>query len=136
MENNEGDILLTGIALVQGTIVETISILKEAITFVEKVALYNELLLQDLIVLDVNLPKMNGQEVFKNINENDNFKQISVVMYTTSYIIREILKECKNHANCYITKANGIHDFLKTVTLNKNFRISIVHLPIIKYPIK
>ena len=47
---------------------------------VEKVGPYSESVIPDLIILDINLPKMNGHEVLKNIKGNDNFKQIPVVI--------------------------------------------------------
>ena len=139
VEDNEGDILLTKEALNQGIIVETISVVKdgkEAIKYLEKVGPYSESVVPDLIILDINLPKMNGHEVLKNIKGNDNFKQIPVVMFTTSSTEKDIMDAYKNHANCYITKPNEVDEFLKTVTLIKNFWISIVHLPTTNHPIK
>ena len=139
VEDNEGDILLTKEAFNQGNIVKSISVVKdgkEAIKYLERVAPYTESLLPDLIILDINIPKMNGQEVLKKIKTNDNFKQIPVVMFTTSSTERDILEAYKNHANCYITKPNEVDDFLKTITLIENFWISIVHLPTTNNPIK
>ena len=57
----------------------------------------------------------------KNIKANDNFKQIPVVMFTTSSTERDILVAYKKHADCHITKPNEVDYFLKTVTLIENF---------------
>lgn len=138
VEDNEGDILLTKEALNQGNIVETISVVKdgkEAIKYLEKKAPYTESVTPDLIILDINLPKMNGHEVLKNIKANDNFKQIPVVMFTTSSAEKDILESYKNYANCFITKPDEVDDFLKTITLIENFWISTVRLPTTNSPI-
>ncbi len=132
VEDNEGDILLTREALIQAKLIDTISVVKdgkEAIKYLEKVAPYNLNKVPDLILLDINLPKMNGHEVLKNIKANEAFKQIPVVMFTTSSAEKDIIKSYKNYANCYITKPVEVDDFLRTVTLIENFWISTVQLP-------
>ena len=66
VKDNEGAIFLTREALVQGKIVDTISVVKDgkkAIKYLEKVTPYAESILPGLIRLDINLPKMNGHEV-------------------------------------------------------------------------
>lgn len=131
VEDNEGDILLTKEALNQGKIINTISVVKdgkEAINYMEKNSPYTESLLPDLILLDINLPKMNGHEVLQNLKSNNNFKQIPVIMFTTSSSERDILKSYKNYANCYITKPVEVDDFLDTIKSIENFWIGIVQL--------
>lgn len=139
MNDNFGDILLTKKALNQGIIVRTISEVKDnkvAIKYLEKVAPYTEALLPDLIVLNINLPEMNGYEFSKNIMTNNYFKQIPVVLIITSSKKRERLDAYKNYANYCITKINERNDSLGTVTLIENLLISIVHLPTTNHPIK
>lgn len=131
VEDNEGDILLTKEALNQGKIINTISVVKdgkEAINYMEKNAPYIESLLPDLILLDINLPKMNGHEVLQNLKANNKFKQIPVIMFTTSSAERDILKSYKNYANCYITKPVEVDDFLEVIKSIENFWIQTVQL--------
>lgn len=124
VKDNEGNILLTGEALVQGKIVETISVVKD-----QKIAPYTKSALPDFIILDTNLPKMNGQEIFKNIYASVKFKQIPVVIFNTYSKDRGISESYKNNASSFITKRVEVDDFLKPVTLIENFRINTVHLP-------
>lgn len=132
VEDNEGDILLTTDALHEGKIKNTISIAKdgwEAIQFLEKKGKYKDEKTPDLVLLDVNLPKMNGHEVLKNIKSNDKIKHIPVIMLTTSSTEKDVFQSYQNHANCYITKPVELNDFLEVVTSIENFWISVVQLP-------
>ena len=132
VEDNEGDIFLVTEALEEGKIVNKISVTKdgkEAIDFLEKKGKYQNAERPDLILLDVNLPKKNGHEVLEHIKSQKNFKQIPVIMLTTSSAEKDILMSYKNHANCYITKPVDVENFLKVVYSIENFWISIVTLP-------
>ena len=87
VEDNEGDIVLTKETFLDARIKNKVSIVRdgeEAINFLNnKVA--NEIdLLPDLILLDINLPKIDGKEVLQYIKNNDLLKKIPVVILTTS----------------------------------------------------
>ena len=132
VEDNEGDVLLTKEALLEGKIVNEISVVndgEEAIEFLEKILENRETKLPDLILLDVNLPKINGHEVLKHIKQQDNLKQIPVIMLTTSSSEKDIQSSYKNHANCYITKPIEVEDFIKAVGEIENFWFKIVQRP-------
>ena len=131
VEDNEGDIFLVTEALEEGKIVNKISVArdgKEAIDFLDKNGKYANEELPDLILLDVNLPKKNGHEVLEYIKEQDNLKQIPVIMLTTSSSEKDILLSYKNHANCFITKPVDVDNFLKVIYSIENFWITIVTL--------
>ena len=132
VEDNEGDILLTKEALNQVKLINTISVTKdgkEAISYMEKIAPYVNSSIPDIILLDINLPKMNGHEVLKYLKANNNFKHIPIIMFTTSSAERDILESYKNYANCYITKPVEVDDFLNVIKTIENFWMSIVQLP-------
>jgi CheY-like chemotaxis protein len=133
IEDNEGDILLTTEALNEGKVLNTITVMKdgwEAIQFLEKKGKYADADSPDLILLDVNLPKMNGHEVLKSIKTNDKIKHIPVIMLTTSSSERDILLSYQHYVNCYITKPVGVNDFLDVVSSIENFWITVVQLPV------
>lgn len=135
VEDNEGDIVLTTEALEEGRISNTIAVAKdgwEAVQYLEKKGKFSGQPTPDLILLDVNLPKMNGHEVLKNIKTNPLLKHIPIIILTTSSSESDILKSYQNHANCYITKPVGLDNFLKVVASIEDFWISIVKLPKIK----
>ncbi|WP_226389224.1 response regulator [Penaeicola halotolerans] len=132
VEDNEGDLLLTTEALNEGKITNQISIVRdgsEALRFLKKEAEYNDASLPDLILLDVNLPKLNGHEVLKAIKTDDKLKTIPVIMLTTSSSESDIIKSYENYANCYISKPIEVQDFMDVVTSIENFWVSLVKLP-------
>jgi CheY-like chemotaxis protein len=134
VEDNEGDIILTTEALEEGKINNSISVVKdgwEAVQFLEKQNGYEEVSTPDLILLDINLPKLNGHEVLNHIKSNPELTHIPVVMLTTSSSEIDVMKSYKNHANCYITKPVDVNNFLDVITRIENFWISIVQLPTI-----
>lgn len=132
VEDNEGDILLTNEALTEGKIINKISIVRDgkaAIDFLEKKGLYENEQLPDLILLDINLPKVNGQEVLIHIKHSKDIKHIPVIMLTTSSSENDILASYKNYASCFITKPVEVADFMTAVNKIEEFWINIVKLP-------
>lgn len=132
IEDNEGDILLTTDALQEGKIDNDISIAKdgwEAVQFLEQKGKYALEPLPDLVLLDVNLPKMNGHEVLHYIKTSEKLKHIPVIMLTTSSAENDVFRSYQNHANCYITKPVDLDKFLEVIESIENFWISIVQLP-------
>lgn len=132
VEDNEGDVVLTTDALYEGKISNSISVVRdgwEAIQFLEKNGPYSKAITPDLILLDVNLPKMNGHDVLKVIKASDKTKHIPVIMLTTSSSEQDIMQSYQNYVNCYITKPIDTDDFMKVVSTIEDFWISIVQLP-------
>lgn len=131
IEDNEGDILLTTDALLEGNLLKNITVVRdgwEAIQFLEKKDHYKDALSPDLIILDINLPKLNGHEVLKKIKSNENTKQIPVIILTTSSAESDILSCYRNYANTYITKPIDIKNFLDMIDSIENFWLSIAQL--------
>ncbi|SMO35923.1 response regulator [Gracilimonas mengyeensis] len=132
VEDNEGDIVLTTEALEEGKLNNSISVVRDgwqAIQYLEKEEGYEDVETPDLILLDINLPKINGHKVLKHIKTSGHLKQIPVIMLTTSSDEIDINKSYKNHSNCYITKPIDINDFLDVISTIENFWISIVQFP-------
>jgi len=130
VEDNEGDILLTTEALAECKIVNEITIKRDGRAAVEY---FESLTDQDafpgIVLLDINLPKMNGQEVLLFIKNNEKFKHIPVIILTTSSAEKDILASYKNHVNCYITKPIDVLDFVKAISKIEEFWINIVSIP-------
>lgn len=132
IEDNEGDILLTEEAFLISKIKNVISVVRdgwEAMLFLEKKEQYTTAETPDLILLDVNIPKLNGHEVLYKIKSNPQIQHIPVIMLTTSSSEQDILKSYKNHVNCFITKPVETNAFIKVITSIEDFWISIVQLP-------
>lgn len=132
VEDNEGDIVLTTEALEEGKIINSLSVVRdgwEAIQYLEKNEGYEDVQTPDLVLLDINLPKVNGHKVLKHIKNHDKLKHIPVIMLTTSSDTMDINKSYENHSNCYITKPVEINNFLQVISAIENFWISVVQLP-------
>ncbi|MBS1602290.1 MAG: response regulator [Bacteroidetes bacterium] len=132
VDDNEGDILLTREALEEARIINKISIANdgvEAISFLKKDPPYRDTEMPDIILLDINLPKMDGTEVLSIIKNDPELKRIPVIMLTTSSAEKDILASYDNYANCYITKPVDLERFMDVVRTIEDFWISIVKLP-------
>jgi len=132
VEDNAGDILLTTEALGEGKIANTISVVKdgwEALQYLQKNGKYAGVQSPDLIILDINLPKINGHEVVNYVKTNHELKSIPVVMLTTSASPNDSLKSFENKADCFITKPVDAKDFMGVIASIENFWISIIHKP-------
>ena len=82
----------------------------------------------DLILLDLNLPGMDGREVLQEIKEDLDLKRIPVVVMTTSRAERDIHQAYNLHANCYVTKPTDIEQFIGVVKKIEDFWLTVVKL--------
>ena len=131
IEDNEGDVLLTKVALENTGVPFKLSILdngESAINFLNKIHDTTEDI-PDIILLDINLPKKNGHEVLKFIKNNDQIKQIPVVVLTTSSSQKDIDLAYANHANYFITKPSEMDEFLNAVSAIVNVWFVFSSLP-------
>ena len=82
----------------------------------------------DLILLDLNLPRMDGREVLAAIKDDEDLKRIPVVVLTSSNDEEDILRSYDLYANCYVTKPVDLQQFVGIVQSIENFWISVVSL--------
>ena len=132
VEDNEWDIRLTQEAFRESAIASEISVARngqEALDFVFRTGRFGVITEPDLILLDINLPLINGDEVLRIIKADDRVKHIPVVMLTTSSSQEDIRKAYQNHANAYITKPGDILEFMDAVAALIKFWAQIVRLP-------
>jgi chemotaxis family two-component system response regulator Rcp1 len=83
----------------------------------------------DLILLDLNLPRMDGREVLTHIKEDDSLKTIPTVILTTSEAEADILKSYQLQANCYLTKPVQLEAFETVIKSISDFWLTKVKLP-------
>ena len=83
----------------------------------------------DLILLDLNLPKMDGREVLALIKEDESLKLIPTVILTTSVAEEDIVKSYQLHANCYLSKPVQLEAFESLVKSINDFWLTRVKLP-------
>jgi CheY-like chemotaxis protein len=131
VEDNEGDIVLTMDAFEESKINTTISVVRngqEAVDFLYKRDRYTEENKPDLILLDINIPILNGHEVLKVIKQDTELKKIPVIMLTTSSSTRDINLSYENYANSYVTKPIEMEDFLKAILKIEEFWLQLCKL--------
>ncbi len=133
VEDNEGDIVLTLEALEDAKIINEVTVKKDgaaALDYLFDVSRNNRSALPDLVLLDINLPKIDGKEVLLQIKNDPILKSIPVVMLTTSSSELDILESYNSHANCYIIKPVDLNKFFTIVKAIENFWVTIVKLPL------
>jgi chemotaxis family two-component system response regulator Rcp1 len=101
----------------------------EAMAFLRRKGEYANAPHPDLILLDLNLPKMDGPEVLAEIKGDTALKHIPVVILTGSKDAGDITKTYNLHANCYVTKPIDLDQFIKVVKSVRDFWLTIVKLP-------
>ena len=132
VEDNAADVRLVLEALKGSQIRNHISIIddgKEALDFLHRRGRYPNAVRPDLILLDLNLPKVNGWEILASIKVNLDLKRIPVVVFTGSETEEDIEKCYNLHANCYITKPVELKQFTTIVRAIQKFWFTIVKLP-------
>ena len=133
VEDSPGDVRLTLEALADAKISNNIDVASdgiEALEFLRKEGQYQDAKRPDLILLDLNMPRMDGRELLSIIKKDDDLRTIPVVVLTTSQSEADIFKSYDLQANCYITKPVDLDQFLVVVNSIQEFWLSIVKLPV------
>jgi len=132
VEDNPGDVELAREGLRACKIHNNLHVVAdglEASAFLHRTGAYASRPRPDIILLDLNLPKRDGRDLLREIKEDEDLKQIPVVILTTSAAEEDILRSYALHANCYVTKPLGIEQFLQVVRSIESFWFTIVKLP-------
>lgn len=101
----------------------------EAMTFLKREGIHAEAPRPDLILLDLNLPKMDGREVLAHIKDDPSLKTIPTVILTTSEAEADIVKSYQLQANCYLSKPVQLDAFESLVGSINDFWLTKVKLP-------
>lgn len=102
---------------------------EKALDFLYKRGEYKEAFTPGLVLLDINLPKLNGFEVLAEIKKHDELKVIPVFILTSSECEEDRWKAYSLHANCYIRKPVDLDEFKKIVGSISNMWFEVVKLP-------
>jgi len=102
---------------------------KSALDFIFKKGEYTNAPTPDIILLDLNLPKLDGREVLNIVKNDEGFKMIPVIILTTSQNLDDINDAYMKNANCYIPKPVDLEQFTSVLTTIEDFWLNIVRLP-------
>ncbi len=132
VEDNPSDVILTQIALRQCKIANNLQVAADgeaALQLLRGQGEFADSPRPDLILLDLNLPRMDGRELLAAIKDDENLRTIPVVVLTTSEAERDVLQSYSLHANAYITKPIDMDQFVRIVRAIDEFWFDIVRLP-------
>ncbi len=135
VEDDAGDVLMTQEAFAVSSkegganTLHVVSDGASAMAFLRKSGEYAEAPTPDLILLDLNLPGMDGREVLAVVKSDPELRQIPVVVLTTSELEDDVLRSYDLHANAYVRKPLEFDRFLEVVRQIDEFFVTVVRLP-------
>jgi len=132
VEDSPSDAAMTIEAMHEGRIVNQVHVATDgemAMAFLRRQGPFADAPRPDLILLDLNLPRMDGREVLREVKDDPILKTIPVIVLTTSAAEEDILKSYELHANAYVTKPVAFEAFFSAVRGIEDFWLALVHLP-------
>lgn len=132
VEDNLGDVILTRRAFKEAKLVNELTVAttgEEALAILRKEGEYHKAETPDIILLDLNLPQMSGQDVLKTVKAERSLKHIPIVVLSSSQANQDVVKSYDLHANGYIVKPVSLEKFHEVVQKLEAFWFTIVVLP-------
>ncbi|GAA1969810.1 response regulator [Isoptericola halotolerans] len=132
VEDDPGDVLMTREAFAEHKVANRLSVVSDGVSameFLRREGDHAEAPRPDLVLLDLNLPRMDGREVLALVKEDPVLKHIPVVVLTTSEAEEDVLRSYALHANAYVTKPVDFERFIDVVQQIDDFFLSVVRLP-------
>lgn len=132
VEDSPADVLMTREALEQNQLATELHVVEdgvEALEFLRRQGPFASAPRPDLILLDLNLPRMDGREVLAEIKADESLRVIPLVILTTSKADEDVLRAYDSHANCYVAKPLDFDQFAHAVNSIQQFWFNVVTLP-------
>jgi CheY-like chemotaxis protein len=132
VEDDPGDVLMTQEAFEHHKITNPLHVVTDgvaAMDFLRGQGTYADAPRPGLILLDLNLPKMDGREVLAEIKADEGLRSIPVVVLTTSSAEEDILRSYNTYANAYVTKPVDLLRFMEVVRQIDDFFVTVVQHP-------
>jgi CheY-like chemotaxis protein len=133
VEDNPGDVRLTQEAARDTKVHNNMHVVTnglDAMAFLRREGRHAAAPRPDLILLDLNMPGMDGREVLRQVKSDESLRRIPVVIITSSQAEEDIIRAYDLQAACYVTKPVDLDQFIKVVKNIENFWLSIVKLPL------
>lgn len=133
IEDNEPDFVLLKKALekIPDLSLDIININngKNALDFLYKKGDFESAPTPNIIILDINLPSINGKEILKSIKNDENYKSIPVIIFSTSDFYTDVEEMYQLHANSYITKTFNIKELYRKIEMIGEYWLKSNELP-------
>ncbi|AEI12514.1 MULTISPECIES: response regulator [Cellulomonas] len=132
VEDDPGDVLMTREAFEHNKVRNTLTVMADgvsALEYLRKEGEHADAPTPDLILLDLNLPRMDGREVLEALKADERLRMIPVVVLTTSEAEEDVVRSYALHANAYVTKPVDFDAFITVVRQIDEFFVEVVRLP-------
>lgn len=132
VEDSPSDALLTQEALRQGKVENRLHHVVdgiEALEYLRGEGDFRDVPRPDLILLDLNMPRMSGPEVLREIRSDEALHTIPIVVLTTSDDQRDVIRAYELCANCFLTKPVDMSQFITAMQALDKFWLTWVALP-------
>ena len=132
VEDDPGDVLITREAIDGSKFANNLNIVsngEQALAYLRREAPYEAATRPGLILLDLNLPRLDGREVLAVVKADNDLRRIPVVVLTTSSADEDIVRSYDLHANAYVTKPVDFDRFIEVVRQIDEFFVTVVKLP-------
>ena len=132
VEDDPGDVLMTREAFEHNKVRNRLSVVADgvsALEFLRKEGEHAGAPTPDLVLLDLNLPRMDGREVLEAMKSDPHMRSIPVVVLTTSEAEEDVIRSYSLHANAYVTKPVDFDRFIDVVRQIDEFFVEVVRLP-------
>jgi chemotaxis family two-component system response regulator Rcp1 len=132
VDDNEDDIEFTRLAFEHVRLANRLHLATdgvEGLAFLRREGKYTGAVRPDLLLLDLNMPRMDGREMLSVMKSDEDLRRIPVVVLTTSDAELDIMRAYDKHANAYIAKPAEFSRFLEIVTRIAEHWFTLVKLP-------
>jgi CheY-like chemotaxis protein len=131
VEDDPGDVLMTKEAFEHYRLRNVLHVVtdgEQALQFLRRTGGYADAPRPGLILLDLNLPRLDGLEVLAELKADPVLKVIPVVILTTSQAQQDVLRSYALHANAYVSKPVDFETFIEAIRQIDNFFVTVVKL--------
>jgi CheY-like chemotaxis protein len=132
VEDNPADVRLTELALGEVGLTNTLHVVedgREALAFLRREPEYADAVRPDLVLLDLDLPRVHGTEVLEALNADDDLRRLPVIVLTSSTADEDVAASYDRHANAYVEKPVDMDEFVGVARVIEEFWLSTVKLP-------
>ncbi len=132
VEDDPGDVLLAREALSRTSAAVNVHVVEDgeaAVDFLRRDGEHAAAPRPDLVLLDLNLPRLDGREVLARIKSDPSLRAIPVVVLSTSKSVEDVRSSYELHANAFVTKPAELERFLDVVRQVGDFFLGVVRLP-------
>jgi CheY-like chemotaxis protein len=132
VEDDPGDVLIAQEALKASKLSSRLTVVAdgvEALAYLRREDGYANAERPDLILLDLNLPRMSGHEVLAEVKADPALRKIPIVVLTTSGAAEDVARSYDLHANVFVTKPVDFDHFTEVVRQIDDFFLTVAQLP-------